>query len=50
MQKFSGFPSAEHIPATFTLLWFDGVLELAGGLRLLFGPHPAANSGDTAIL
>ena len=54
-QKLFGFPAppANGLPATFTLLWYAAVLELAGGLLLLFGvftrPVAFVLSGEMAF-
>ncbi|HVJ40450.1 MAG TPA: DoxX family protein [Dongiaceae bacterium] len=36
-QKLFGFPASEHMPDTFTLAWFAGILEAAGGLLVALG-------------
>jgi putative oxidoreductase len=37
-QKLLGFPPADHAgPALFSLFWFAGLLELAGGFFILIG-------------
>lgn len=52
--KLFGFPPSEMpAPEMFTLFWFGGVLELFGGLLILFGlfTRPAAFllSGEMAV-
>lgn len=37
LQKLFGFPPTDHMPPTFSLFWFGGVLEFGGGLLLLLG-------------
>lgn len=37
LSKFFGFPVARAAPATFSLTWFAGVLEVVGGTLLLIG-------------
>lgn len=53
-QKFLGFPaSANPAPAMFTLLWFGGILEIAGGALLTLGlftrPVAFILSGQMAV-
>lgn len=36
-QKIFGFPEAKAMPSAFTLTWFAGILEIAGGGLLLLG-------------
>jgi putative oxidoreductase len=37
LSKFFGFPAAMNAPATFSLIWFAGAIELVGGILLLVG-------------
>ena len=54
-QKLFGFPAppASGLPPTFSLFWIGGVLELVGGLLLLFGaftrPVAFILSGEMAV-
>ncbi len=54
-QKLLGFPAPPQsgMPPLFSLLWFGGVLELAGGLLLLVGlftrPVAFVLSGEMAV-
>lgn len=52
-QKLFGFPTADHMPDSFTLPWFAGILETAGGLLVALGlfTRPAAFiiSGEMAF-
>lgn len=52
-QKLFGFPAADHMPDSFTLAWFAGILETAGGLLVALGlfTRPAAFiiSGEMAF-
>ncbi|HEX9449540.1 MAG TPA: DoxX family protein [Dongiaceae bacterium] len=36
-QKLFGFPATDHMPDTFTLAWFAGILEAFGGLLVALG-------------
>ncbi len=51
--KFFGFPAATNAPATFSLIWWAGAIELVGGILLLIGlfSRPAAFilSGELAF-
>lgn len=53
-QKLLGFPPATNpTPAMFSLLWFQGVIEIVGGLLLLVGlftrPVAFILSGNMAV-
>jgi putative oxidoreductase len=52
-QKLLGFPASSTYPAMFTLSWFQGVIELVGGLLLAIGlfsrPVAFILSGDMAV-
>jgi putative oxidoreductase len=52
-QKLLGFPPGGTHPAVFTLSWFQGVIELVGGLLLAIGlftrPVAFILSGDMAV-
>jgi putative oxidoreductase len=52
-QKLLGFPAGGTHPAMFTLSWFQGVIELVGGLLLALGlftqPVAFILSGDMAV-
>jgi putative oxidoreductase len=37
LSKFLAFPAAMNFPATFSLIWFAGVIEIIGGILLLLG-------------
>jgi putative oxidoreductase len=37
LSKFFGFPVAMATPATFSLFWFAGAIEIVGGVLLLIG-------------
>ena len=37
LSKFFGFPMAMQTPATFSLFWFAGAIEIVGGVLLLIG-------------
>ena len=52
-QKLLGFPAGGAHPALFTLSWFQGVIELVGGLLLAIGLFTRSVafilSGDMAV-
>jgi putative oxidoreductase len=52
-QKLLGFPAGGTHPVFFTLAWFQGVIELVGGLLLAVGlftrPVAFILSGDMAV-
>src|SRR5881227_3750785 len=52
-QKLLGFPPGGAHPALFTLSWFQGIIELVGGLLLAIGlftrPVAFILSGDMAV-
>jgi putative oxidoreductase len=37
LSKFFGFPMAMNTPATFSLYWWAGAIEIVGGVLLLLG-------------
>jgi putative oxidoreductase len=51
--KFLGFPAVPALPATFSLSWWGGLLELVGGLLLTLGllsrPVAFVLSGQMAV-
>jgi putative oxidoreductase len=53
LSRLFGFPSPLPTPALFSMLWFAGAIELAGGALLLLGlfARPAAliMSGEMAV-
>jgi len=52
-QKLLGFPTTDHMPPAFTLMWFGGIIETVGGFFIALGlfTKPAAfiASGEMAF-
>jgi putative oxidoreductase len=51
--KLFGFPASDHMPDTFTLAWFAGIIEAFGGLLVALGLFTRAaafiTSGEMAF-